>query len=275
MTTTQSSRLSLEQLANQAATQIKQRTRVDHRVALVAGSGWGAATSQLGVTHDECPMTDLPGFSAPTVDGHAGLISSVQVGPNRVLVFRGRRHRYEFPVDDYVCMDAIVHSVVTAYSAGCRDIILTNAVGGLNPNYTIGQAVLIADQNGAITAAPSPLRGGPTENFLNCNQVYDPALLQLAQQVERLDRGVYAQIRGPQFETPHEIRFLRLNGIDLIGMSIIQEALMAHRLGMRVLGISLVTDRPGDDVSHHEVQRVVHQRAPYLGKLLQQIVERI
>ena len=158
--------------AHAAADRIRQLTGVErHDLAVVFGSGWGPAADGLGAPAAECQFTDLPGFVAPTVEGHAGKLRSIQVGSHRVLAWLGRSHRYEFDVGSG--MEPIVHAIRTSFGVECRTVILTNAVGGLHPDFTVGQAVMISDHNDLITTAPSPLQG---PRFLECNMVYDPRL---------------------------------------------------------------------------------------------------
>lgn len=260
--------------ANIAAGLLVKSLEVDHfDVAIVFGTGWDAAVDELGSAQGEVRAINYPGFVAPTVEGHAGMIRSVRIGQQQVLVFRGRKHRYEFATDDTDCLNAVVHGVRVAHACKCKTVILTNAVGGLKPGLSVGEPVLIADFNAEVTHAPTPFYG---PQFLDCIPIFDPGLREHCHELDnRLTEGVYAQVRGPRFETVAEAYYLRNNGVDLVGMSIIQEALMARLLGMKVLGLSLVTDVFGEAVSHTKVQAVVKARAPELGQFLRQLIEQL
>lgn len=260
-----------EGFAAKAAEDISRLTgQPGHDIAVVFGTGWDAAVDALGSAQAEFPMTKVTGFLAPIVKGHAGMIRSITIGQHRVLAFRGRTHLYEFPLGQGIAN--VVHAVRTAHATGCHTIILTNAVGGLDRALSVGQAVMIRDHNDIISGAPSPLLGA---KFLDCCEVYDRDLRVLCRQVKVLPEVVYAQVRGPHFETPTAASFLRQNGIGIVGMSIIQEALMAHYLKMRVLAISLITDVGGSEVSHEEILGVVKAKSVELGDLLRGVIELI
>lgn len=244
-----------------------------HDVAIVFGTGWDPAVKQLGSPRSEFPAASINGFLPPVVEGHAGLIRSVRIGRKNVLVFRGRHHLYQF-LDDETGMPVIMHYVRVAQAAGCRAFVHTNAVGGLQPNLCVGQLVVVSDHNDVITSVPSPLRGAPS--FLDCSKVYDHPLRRLCRRIDpKLVEGVIANVRGPHFESPAAARFLRENGCDIVGMTMIPEAILSHFLGMPFLGLSLVTDAAGESVTHTAVQKVVKRRAPALGRFLRQLVEKM
>ncbi len=239
---------------------------------VVFGSGWDPAVRRFGRAIVEFPAILLPGFLPPSVKGHAGMIRVVRIGTKLVLVFRGRKHNYEFRDGDG--MDAVVHYVRVARALGCRTFIHTNAVGGLRPGLKVGQAVLIRDHNDIISRVPSPLQG--TTKFLECSRVYSARLRTLCKKIDpSLTEGIIAQVGGPHFETQSVADFLRRNGVDVVGMSMIQEAIIAHAMKMAFLGISLVTDPAGEKITHAQVMAVVKRRAPKLGELIRRIIERM
>src|SRR5579875_3140647 len=208
---------------------------------VVLGSGFAAAADALGEPAAEFPLGELGGFPPPTVPGHAGLGRSVRLGPLRVLVLLGRLHLYEgHPVH------VVVHGVRTAVAAGCRAVVLTNASGGINPAYAVGQPVLISDH--LNLTGRSPLAGpepppGCGSRFADLSDLYSARLRGLARRADPgLAEGVYAALPGPHYETPAEIRMLRAAGADLVGMSTALEAIAARHLGAEVLGLSLVTN---------------------------------
>ena len=240
-----------------------------HDVAVVLGSGWVPAADAFGEPDTELPVTDLPGFTAPTVAGHGARVRSVAVAHNeaRVLVFTGRTHLYEG-----LGVGPVVHPVRVAAAAGCRTILLTNAAGGLREGMRIGQPVLISDH--LNLTARSPLTGA---RFVDLTDLYAARLRALATGIDpTLTEGVYAMLPGPQYETPAEIAMLRGLGADLVGMSTVMEAIAARAEGAEVLGISLVTNlaaglAPGP-LDHAEVLAAGRSAASHLGDLLVRVV---
>ena len=260
-----------QQLAAAAADRLRELTGVDkHDVALVMGSGWLPAVDALGEATAELSTTDLPGFSASAVQGHAGKIRSVRAGDKNLLVFLGRTHFYEGRG-----VRAVVHGVRTAAAAGCRVMVLTNGCGGLKETWTPGTPVLISDH--INLTATSPIEGA---HFVDLTDLYSSRLRTLCKEVDpSLDEGVYVQFPGPHYETPAEIRMVRTIGGDLVGMSTVLEAIAAREAGMEVLGISLVTNlaagMTGQALNHEEVLEAGRAAASRMGELLGAIVPRV
>ena len=241
-----------------------------HDVALVMGSGWISAADYLGTPTHEFPNTDLPGFLAPTVAGHGGVIRSYTLGGINVLVFLGRTHLYEGKG-----IEPVVHGVRTAVKAGCRVIVLTNACGGINRDYHVGQPVIIRDHL-SLTGV-SPLIGA---DFVDLTDLYSKRIRELVKSEDNsLVEGVYAHWRGPAYETPAEIHMMRTLGADLVGMSTVPEAIAAHALGAEVLGISLVTNAAagvtGEKLSHEEVMAAGKAAAGRMGELLSRVLVKL
>lgn len=257
-----------------AATEIARRTGTErHDIALVLGSGWLPAITELAATaeHDLAfPSTDLAGFSRPAVDGHAGTIRSLLVNGKRVLVFLGRTHFYEGRG-----VAAVVHGVRVAAAAGCTVTVLTNGCGGLRSDMQVGQPVLIRDH--LNLTAVSPLVGA---RFVDLTDLYSIRLRNLMREIDpALAEGVYAQFPGPHYETPAEVRMARILGADLVGMSTALEAIAAHAEGSEVLGISLVTNlaagMTGEPLNHAEVLAAGNAAAARVGGLLVELVTRL
>lgn len=250
--------------AADAARALAKLTGIDqHDVAIVLGSGWGPAADMFGRTVAEFPATELPGFPPPSALGHAGTIRSVDAGGIRVLVFLGRSHLYEGRG-----VEPVVHPVRTAAAAGCKTIVLTNGCGGLDPTWTPGTPVLIADHLNLFGV--TPLRGA---TFIDMTDLYSARLRSIAREVDpTLSEGVYAQFLGPQYETPAEIGMVRAIGGTLVGMSTVQEAIAAREAGMEILGVSLVTNlaagMTGEPLSHAEVLEAGKAAAERMGGLL-------
>jgi purine-nucleoside phosphorylase len=257
--------------AARAATVIADRTGVArHDVAVVLGSGWAPAAEALGTPTAQIPMAELPGFLAPSADGHRGQLLSVPVSGHRVLVLVGRIHAYEGHD-----LQQVVHGVRTACAAGARTVVLTNAAGGLRPGYRVGQPVLIADH--LNLTARSPLVGA---RFVDLVDAYSPRLRALARDIDpSLAEGVYAAMPGPNYETPAEIRMLRTLGADLVGMSTVHETIAARAEGAEVLAVSLVTNlaagMTGEPLRHDEVLAAGRDSAAQVGELLAGVVARL
>jgi purine-nucleoside phosphorylase len=241
-------------------------------VALVLGSGWAPAADLLGETLTSFATTDLPGFAAPAVAGHSGTIRSVRIGDTdrRALVFGSRTHFYEGRG-----VRAVVHGIRTAAAAGCRVVVLTNGCGGLNPNWTPGTPVLISDHIN-LTGA-SPLEGA---TFVDLTDLYSARLRAIVREAEpTLDEGVYVQFRGPQYETPAEVRMAGILGGHLVGMSTTLEAIAAREAGLEVLGISLVTNLAagigGAPLDHAEVLAAGRAAAQRVGAMLAGVIPKL
>ncbi|MER5650011.1 purine-nucleoside phosphorylase [Streptosporangium sp. NPDC002524] len=260
-------------LANDAAEALRSAVGVDSfDVALVMGSGWVPAADAIGETVAEIPVTDLPGFAPPAVQGHAGRIRAVRTGSGKnVLIFLGRTHLYEGRG-----VEPVVHGVRTAIRAGAGTVVLTNAAGGLRPEtQEVGEAVLISDHIN-LTGA-SPITGA---TFVDLTDVYTPRLRALAREADpSLTEGVYVAFRGPTYETPAEVRMCRILGGDMVGMSTVLEAIAAREGGAEVLGISLVTNPGaglvGEPLNHEEVLEVGRATATRMGGLLAGVVGKL
>ena len=253
------------ELARHAAAYIAEKTGVpSHDIALVLGSGWGEAAELIGETTATIPASEIPGFSAPAVQGHVGTIRSILTpGGKRALVLGARTHYYEGKG-----VRAVVHGVRTAAAAGAKVMVLTNGCGGLNLDWKPGTPVLISDH--INLTATSPLEGA---TFVDLTDLYSPRLRDLARTVDpTLAEGVYAQFPGPHYETPAEVRYAKTIGADLVGMSTALEAIAARHAGMEVFGISLVTNLAAgispQPLSHHEVLEAGTEAGPRISRLL-------
>ncbi|MGH3885634.1 MAG: purine-nucleoside phosphorylase [Pseudonocardiaceae bacterium] len=258
------------QVAQAAAAVLAQRTgAAAHDIVVVLGSGWRPAADVLGAPTVEIPFTELPGFAAPQVADHVGMVRSVLLGGRRILMLLGRIHGYEGHG-----VARVVHGVRTACAAGVRVVVLTNAAGGIAEGLEVGQPVLIADH--LNLTATSPLVG---PRFVDLTDTYSPRLRSLARDIDpNLVEGVYAGVPGPHFETPAEIRMLRVLGADLVGMSTVLEAVAARAEGAEVLGISLVTNLAaglaGAPLDHRELLAAAGDTAVQMGTLLRDLLSR-
>ncbi|WP_435299594.1 purine-nucleoside phosphorylase [Timonella sp. A28] len=261
------------ELAAQAARDIAEQTGIErHDIALVLGSGWGGAADLLGETLAEIPSHNIAGFSKPAVDGHVGTLRSIRITETgkTALVLGSRTHLYEGKG-----VRKVVHGMRTAAAAGCSTVILTNGCGGLNPDWAPGTPVLINDH--LNLTATSPIEGA---NFVDLTDLYSQRLRDIAHSVdETLSEGVYAQFRGPHYETPAEVKMAGVLGADLVGMSTTLEAIAARQAGLEILGISLVTNLAAGispiPLSHEEVIEAGIAAGPRISALLANIAKRM
>jgi purine-nucleoside phosphorylase len=256
-------------LAEEAAQAVRERFGVERLdVVLTLGSGWSAASEDLGEEIGSCPIGELPGFSAPVVIGHGGQFRVVRTAGGRTAaVLTGRTHYYEGRG-----VAPVVHGVRTAIKAGASTVVLTNGCGGLNVDRPAGTVVLMRDHIN-LTGA-NPLVGA---RFIDMTEAYSKRLRDLARTVDPdLPEGVYAQFHGPSFETPAEVRMAGVLGADLVGMSTGLETIAARELGAEVLGLSLVTNLAAGisptPLHHEEVLEAGAAAAPRLRSLLAGIV---
>ena len=259
------------ELANLSAQKLAEITKIArHDVLVVLGSGWTPAIEALGKADAELAVTDLPGFSAPAVAGHAGKLRSVKIGNYQTLIQMGRTHYYEGRGTA-----AVVHAVRTAIASGVKTVILTNACGGLQLKWKPGTPVLIRDHINLTGATPLV---GP--KFLDVSEIYSKRLRKIAKEIDpTLDEGVYVQFHGPQYETPAEVQMALKIGGDLVGMSTAIEAIAAREAQAEVLGISMVTN-PGagltsEHLNHEEVLAAGLAAAARMGDLLKKVIEKL
>jgi purine-nucleoside phosphorylase len=256
-------------IAAQAAADIAEKTGVEHHdIALTLGSGWAKAADLIGETTATIPATEVTGFSKPALEGHVGTLRSVLLSNGkRALVIGARTHYYENHG-----VRRVVHSVRTAAATGAKVMILTNGAGGIRETWTPGTPVLISDH--INLTADSPLEGA---TFVDLTDLYSQRLRDLAHGIEPdLDEGVYAQFRGPHYETPAEVQMAKTIGAHIVGMSTALEAIAARQAGMEVLGMSLITNLAAGiqktPLSHEEVIEAGKNAEATIGALLARIV---
>jgi purine-nucleoside phosphorylase len=267
----------LYERAEHAARFVRSRAQEDLRVALVLGSGLGAFADALEGAHS-IPYEEIPGFARPTVEGHAGRLVVGRVGGVPAAVMQGRFHYYEG-----YSLEEVTFPIRMLGLLGVKSLVLTNAAGGLNNSFSEGSLIVISDHLNLMGASPLRGRNDPRfgSRFPDMTHVYDQEYQETAVREAHsmgveLRRGVYAALSGPSYETPAEIRMLRLLGADAVGMSTVPEAIIARQMGLRVLGISCITnlaagvlDRP---INHDEVietgARVRETFAALLGRVI-------
>ena len=246
-------------------------------IALVLGSGLGAFAAQL---EDVCeiPYQEIEGFPVSTVTGHAGKFVIGMIGDKRVIAMQGRVHYYEG-----YSMEQVVMPIRIMKLLGAKILILTNAAGGISFDFKPGTLMMIKDQ---ITSfVPSPLIGPNIDSlgqrFPDMSHVYDPELQDVLMATAKrcdidLKQGVYLQTTGPNYETPAEIRMYRMLGADAVGMSTTCEAMVANHMGMRVAGVSVITNLASGmmdaPLSHEEVKETADRVSKQFEKLIKEFI---
>ena len=273
---------SLEQI-DEVVKAIQARTSHRPRISIILGSGLNGLADSVEKP-DFIPFGDLPHFPVSTVMGHAGRLVIGKLEGQAVFVMQGRIHFYEG-----YSMAQVTLPVRVMQRLGIEILIVTNAAGGVNPAFTPGDVMLITDNLNLIgIAGQNPLIGpnldkiGP--RFPDMSQAYDRALCDLARSVARqeniiLQEGVYAGLSGPSFESPADLRFLRLAGADSVGMSTVPEVIVARHGGMRVLGLSGISNKANLDGSmvttHEEVMDAGKLITPKIEKLIRGILRQL
>lgn len=252
-------------------------------VGIILGSGLGTLADEVRAVAS-IPYSDIPGFGVSSVEGHAGRLVIGILEGTRVVVMQGRLHYYEG-----FDMQQVTFPVRVMRALGAQTLVVTNAAGGLNPGFRAGDLMLIEDHiNFLGWAGHNPLRGpndpGLGVRFPAMSDAYDPDLLRLAQQAAAecnipVRKGVYIMLAGPNFETPAELRVLRQWGADAVGMSTIPEVIVARHGGMKVVGISNITNMAfagsGQPANHEEVLAVAEASRPRFVKLMKALIGRL
>ena len=235
-------------------------------VVLGSGLGWFADTLE---NRTETPYSQIPGWPASTAKGHAGKLVTGRLGDTNVVVAAGRAHLYE----GYT-VQQVAYSIRELSWRGVTSLIVTNASGGINLNYKPGDLVLISDHINLMGV--NPLTG---PEFIDMSDAYSKEYREIAKQAGSLKEGVYAALPGPSYETPAEIRYLRTIGADLVGMSTVPEVIAASHLGIKVLGISCVTNMAAgilpQKLAHQEVMDTGERVKDTLASLLRSVIPQL
>lgn len=258
------------------------RSRVEGEMpqtAIILGTGLGALVDHID-DKQYIPYSEIPNFPVSTVEGHSGNLIFGKLGSKRVIAMQGRFHFYEG-----YDMKSVTFPVRVMKALGIKTLFVSNAAGGMNPAFEIGDIMIITDH---INLFPEhPLRGknynelGP--RFPAMTEAYSKELVALADNIAqekglRLMHGVYVGTPGPTFETPAEYEYFRVIGGDAVGMSTVPEVIVANHAGMRVFGISVITDLGGKDItevpSHEEVQKAAVKAQPTVVELIKEMVAR-
>ena len=250
------------------------------KIAVILGTGLGDLVNHIEI-EKEIPYGDIPNFPVSTVQGHSGKLIIGRLGGKLILAMQGRFHYYEG-----YDMKRVTFPVRVFKEIGVETLFVSNAAGGMNKEFVVGDVMIITDH---INLFPeNPLRGKNYEElgprFPAMTEAYSHALINMADDIAhedniRLMHGVYVGTPGPTFETPAEYEYFRVIGGDAVGMSTVPEVIVANHAGMRVFGVSVITDLGGKDIdvapSHEEVQQAAVKAQPVMTHVIKKMLERI
>jgi purine-nucleoside phosphorylase len=256
---------------------ILERTKFKSEIAVILGTGLGGLVNEIEIEHT-IPYSEIPNFPVSTVEGHKGQLIFGILGGKKVIAMQGRFHYYE----GYT-MKEVTFPVRVMKAMGIKTLFVSNASGGLNPKFKVGDVMMISDHINMF--GDNPLMG-PNEKVLgprfpDMSQPYNLHLRNLALKIAmmkgiNLKEGVYVGVAGPTFETPAEYRMFRVLGGDAIGMSTVPEVIVARHMDMEVFGISIITDSgvPGEivEITHEEVQSVAMQAEPKMSLIIRELI---
>jgi len=268
---------------DQTAEAVRQRISNQPKVGMILGSGLGPLADTVE-NPETIPYDELPNWPVSTVIGHSGRLVVGKLENQDVLVMQGRTHYYEG-----YGMDQVTLPVRVMHRLGIEMLFVTNAAGAVDPDFDPGDLMLITDHINLLgMSGPNPLRGPNLEEFgprfPDMSRAYDSELMDFAREVAanddfRLNEGVYICLAGPSFETPADLRFLRAIGVDAVGMSTVPEVTIARHGGMRVLGVSGISNKANLDGStittHEEVLEAGQVIVPKMVKLMRGVLNRI
>jgi purine-nucleoside phosphorylase len=274
--------ITIEQI-DELVSLIKSKTKQIPEIGMILGSGLGPLANEVK-NPDIIPYPQLPGWPVSTIVGHIGQLVIGELEGKVVLVMQGRSHFYEgYPITQIGLPIRVMKRL------GIETLIVTNAAGAVHPDFVPGDLMMLTDHLNLLgMAGENPLRGPNLEEFgprfPDMSQVYDRQLHQIARQVAAdagidLREGVYVCLAGPSFETPADLRFLRGAGVDAVGMSTVPEATVARHSGMRVLGISGISNKANLDgetiTTHEEVLEAGNVLVPKLISLVRGVLQRL
>lgn len=263
----------------QTADYIRSKAGNMPETAIILGTGLGALVDHI-TEKKYIPYTEIPNFPVSTVEGHSGNLIFGRLGNRQVIAMQGRFHYYEG-----YDMKEVTFPVRVMKQLGVKTLFVSNAAGGMNKEFRVGDIMIITDH---INLFPeNPLRGKNYEElgprFPAMTEAYDKRLVAAAEDIAakkgiRVMKGVYVGTQGPTFETPAEYEYFRIIGGDAVGMSTVPEVIVANHAGMRVFGVSVITDLGGKDVTdvptHEEVQKAAEAAQPYMMEIMRELIER-
>ena len=262
----------------ETASWLKERMTTSPKTAIILGTGLGQLASEITDSY-AFSYKDIPNFPVSTVEGHAGRLIFGKLGGKDIMAMEGRFHYYE----GYT-MKEVTFPERVMYELGIETLFVSNAAGGMNPEFGIGDLMVITDHINFFPEHPLHGPNFPTgPRFPDMHQPYDCKLIALADELAKeknlkLQHGVYVGVQGPTFETPAEYRMFRTIGGDAVGMSTVPEVIVARHCGIKVFGMSIITDLGGFDipvqVSHEEVQQAANAAQPKMTEIMRAMIQR-
>lgn len=266
------------QKIQETAAFLKGKMRTSPETAIILGTGLGSLVNEITEKY-EIEYKDIPNFPLSTVEGHSGKLIFGKLGGKEIMAMQGRFHFYEG-----YSMKEVTFPVRVMRELGIKTLFVSNAAGGMNPEFIIGDLMIITDH---INMFPEhPLRGKNIpygDRFPDMSAAYDKELIAKAKEIAaekgiRIVEGVYLGTQGPTFETPAEYRMFRRMGGDAVGMSTVPEVIVARHCGIRVFGISVITDLGLEGIvvecSHEEVQKAADEAQPKMTTIFREIINR-
>lgn len=268
------------ELIHETAQFIEARVPQLPKIGVILGTGLGDLVNHIEIVK-EIDYKDIPNFPVSTVEGHSGKLIFGNLGGKYIIAMQGRFHYYEG-----YCMKQVTFPVRVMKEMGVETLFVSNAAGGMNKEFKVGDVMIITDH---INLFPeNPLRGKNYEElgprFPAMTEAYSHKLIEMADNIAaedkiRLMHGVYVGTPGPTFETPAEYEYFRIIGGDAVGMSTVPEVIVANHAGMKVFGVSVITDLGGKDIrevpTHEEVQKAAIQAQPVMTHVIKRMLERL
>ena len=267
------------QNTKESANFITEKTNFNPEIGIILGTGLGGLVSEIEIEHS-LPYNEIPNFPLSTVEGHSGRLILGILGGKKVVAMQGRFHFYEG-----YCMEKVTFPVRVMKFLGIKNLILSNASGGVNPDYEVGDLMILEDH---ICLIPNPLIGANLDElgprFPDMSDSYCKDMIQIAQQIASennlsIQKGVYVALTGPTLETPAEYKYMRIIGGDTVGMSTAPEVIVARHMGIPCFAMSVITDLgvPGkiQKVTHEEIQKVSEVAEPKLTLIIKQLISKI
>ncbi|WP_195254014.1 purine-nucleoside phosphorylase [Hoylesella timonensis] len=262
----------------ETASWLKERMTTSPKTAIILGTGLGQLASEITDSY-EFPYQDIPNFPVSTVEGHSGKLIFGKLGGKDIMAMQGRFHYYEgYDMKEVTFPERVM------YELGIETLFVSNASGGMNPSFQIGDLMIIDDHINFFPEHPLHGKNFPTgPRFPDMHEAYDKSLRQLADNIAkekniRVVHGVYVGVQGPTFETPAEYAMYHRLGGDAVGMSTVPEVIVARHCGIKVFGMSIITDLGIEgkpvEVSHEEVQEAANKAQPLMTEIMREIIKR-